>query len=609
MGLKRELGLIDVYSIASGAMISSGLFILPGLAFARAGPSMIVSYILAGLFAVTGVLSQAEIVSAMPKAGGTYFYVKRALGPGVGTVEGLLTWFSLSLKGAFALVGMAAFASIFIDFDPRAIATILTIIFVAVNLVGSKEAGRVQVVLCFFLFSALIYYIIRGFPHVSAELMHPFNPAGWMPTLTTAGFVFVSYGGLLKVASIAEEVKDPGKTVPMGMILSLVTVSLLYFFTVFVTAGVLDADILRFSLTPISDGAEAFMGRSGRIILGIAAMLAFISTANAGIMASSRYPLALSRDRLLPETLSKLGKRTRTPYISIMITGAIMVCFIFFRVDILVKAASAVLIMTYLLSCLSLIILRESRLQNYQPVFHSPLYPWIQIAGIGGFTFMLFGIGLSALITSGSIMICGLFVYWFYGRIRAGREYALLHLIERITAKELTDRTLETELKEIIRERDDIVTDRLDRVIEGAIVLDIEEHLSLEQFISVVADFLSVRLDLEKDTFIEKMREREKESSTVLTHLLAIPHIILEGEGKFDILLARCRGGVAFSEAEKNVRSIFVLTGTRDERNFHLRALAGIAQIVQDPHFEKNWMNARDGEDLRDLILLGKRKR
>ncbi|MBN2070588.1 MAG: amino acid permease [Candidatus Krumholzibacteriota bacterium] len=609
MELKRGLGLIDVFSIASGAMISSGLFILPGIAYARAGPSMIVSYIIAGLFALTGVLSQAEIVSAMPKAGGTYFYVKRALGPGAGTVEGLLTWFSLSLKSAFALVGMAAFTSIFIDVDMRIIAVVLTAVFVLINLAGSKEAGRVQIVLCFFLFSALLFYIIRGFPFVSAELMHPFNPGGWVPTLTTAGFIFVSFGGLLKVASIAEEVRDPGKVIPLGMILSLITVSLLYFLTVFVTVGVLKSDLLASSLTPISDGAEVFMGNSGRIVMGIAAILAFISTANAGIMASSRYPMALSRDRLLPEALSRVGKKTGTPHIAILITGSIMVCFIFLRIDLLVKAASAVLIMTYMLSCLSLIILRESRLQNYQPVFHSPLYPWIQIGGIVGFIFMLIGIGGSALLTSGSIMVCGLFVYWFYGRIRAVREYALLHLIERITARELTTRTLETELKEIIRERDDITRDRLDRIIENAIVLDIEEKMDLETFFSIVADFLAVRLDVEKEAFIEKMRERERESSTVLTPLLAIPHIILEGTGKFDILLARCRGGVAFTETEKNVKSIFVLTGTGDERNFHLRALAGIAQIVQDPQFEENWLNARDGEGLRDLILLGKRKR
>ena len=83
-------------------MISSGIFILPGLAHARAGPAVVVSYLLAGFWALTGMLSQCELVSAMPKAGGTYFYATRSMGPGVGTVEGLVTWFSLSLKSALA---------------------------------------------------------------------------------------------------------------------------------------------------------------------------------------------------------------------------------------------------------------------------------------------------------------------------------------------------------------------------------------------------------------------------------------------------------------------------------------------------------------------------
>ena len=93
MKLKKELTLLDIFCIASGAMISSGLFILPGLAHARAGPAVVLSYFIAGLLAMTGMLSQAELVSAMPKAGGTYFYVTRAMGPTVGTVDGLITWF------------------------------------------------------------------------------------------------------------------------------------------------------------------------------------------------------------------------------------------------------------------------------------------------------------------------------------------------------------------------------------------------------------------------------------------------------------------------------------------------------------------------------------
>lgn len=609
MDLKKELKLLDVFCLASGAMISSGLFILPGLAHARAGPAVILSYILAGMLAMTGMFSQAELVSAMPKSGGTYFYVNRSLGPVVGTVDGLVTWFSLSLKSAFALVGMAAFTAFLVNIDIKLIAAGLCSVFIIVNLFGVKEASRVQVALVLCLLGLLLFYIIRGFPAVKIRNLEPFAPYGLGAVLSTAGFVFISFGGLLKVASVAEEVKNPGRVIPLGMILSVLIVTVLYALTVLVTIGVLEPGLLDKSLTPISEGASAFLGKKGKIILSIAAVMAFVSTANAGIMAASRYPLALSRDGLLPGFMGRTSRRFKTPHVSILFTGCFMILTIFLRLDILVKAASAVMIMTYIFSCISVIILRESRIQNYQPVFRSPLYPWMQIVGIAGFGFLIFELGEEAIAASTGLILAGLFVYWVYGRIRTGREFALLHLIERITAKELTSRTLETELKEIIRERDDIVQDRFDRVIERAIVLDIAEPVGLDRFFQIVAETMAERLHLTKEEFVELLRRREEESSTVLNPELAIPHIVIDEENVFEILLARCRPGVNFSETAPAVKSVFVLAGSKNERNFHLRALAGIAQIVRDPHFEEDWMRARNEEDLRDIILLGKRRR
>jgi mannitol/fructose-specific phosphotransferase system IIA component (Ntr-type) len=286
-----------------------------------------------------------------------------------------------------------------------------------------------------------------------------------------------------------------------------------------------------------------------------------------------------------------------------------MSVFLFLELGMLVKAASAVMILTYSFSCLSIIILRESRLQNYQPVFKSPLYPWIQIAGIAGSIFLLIGMGKMALMTAASALLFGFIVYWIYGRIRSGREFALLHIIERITAKELTTRSLESELKEIIRERDDIVKDRFDHLIEKAIVMDVAGPLKTDEFFALVADEMADRLGVEKAIMMKLLHDREKDSSTVLTPCLAIPHIVVAGVERFEILLARCREGVEFSESAPNIRAIFVLAGSRDERNFHLRALAGLAQIVQDLHFDEKWDRAKDREDLRDLILLGKRRR
>ncbi|MBN1886123.1 MAG: amino acid permease [Candidatus Krumholzibacteriota bacterium] len=610
MKLGRELGLLHVFCVASGAMISSGLFILPGIAHAKAGPAVVISYLIAGFLAMTGMLSQAELVSAMPKAGGTYFYVKRSMGPAVGTVDGLITWFSLSLKSAFALVGMAAFLAVVAPVDARLAAILLCVLFTAINIAGVREAGRVQVALVTGLIAVLVFYVVRGLPAVTLRNLEPFAPHGYAPVVATAGFVFISFGGLLKVASVAEEVRDPGRTVPLAMFLSLLVVTALYLLVVFVTTGVLDGRLLDGSLTPITDGARAIMGRGGAILLSIAAILAFVSTANAGILSASRYPLALSRDGLLPAGLGRVNARWRTPHVSILITGLFMAASLLLRLDALVKAASTVLILTYLFSCLSIVILRESRLQNYRPTFRAPLYPWVQIVGIAGFLWLLAGLGRPALVTAGAALVSGLFVYWFYGRIRAEREFALLHLVERITAKELTaGRGLESELREIIRERDEIVADRFDRTIEESAVLDLDERLSVGALFNIVAETMAARLDLPPGDVLDALRRREEDSSTVLTPDLAIPHVVVEGEGRFDIMLVRAREGVEFSPEAPAVKAVFVLAGTRDERNFHLRALSAIAQIVRDPHFEERWAAARGVEGLRDVILLGTRRR
>ena len=606
--LKKELNLLNVFCIATGAMISSGLFILPGLAHIQAGPASVISYFLAGLLAMAGMLSQAELVSAMPKAGGTCFYVTRSMGPALGTIDGLLTWMSISLKSSFALIGIAAFSSLIVDTNARFIAIVLCLVFVTINLVGAKEAGIVQTGIVIVLLAFLAWYVIFGMFAVDARNFQPFMPYGISSVFYTAGFVFISYGGLLKVASIAEEVKDPARTVPLGMILSLCVACALYTLVVYVTSGVLGADQLDHSLTPLTDGAAVFMGPVGAKILTIAAILAFVSTANAGIMSASRYPLALSRDHLLPDSLGKVHSRTGVPYVAVLVTGLIIILGLFPDLTLLVEAASTVLIFTFIFSCLCVIVMRESGLQNYMPKFRCPFYPWIQVVGVFGCWLLVVSMGREAIFIGSILFACGLGVFWFYGRVRTQKDFALLHLIEKIAAKELISVSLESELKEIIRERDEIVKDRFDRIIEESIVLDIDNTMSMEDFFELVAKKIAPPLGVWEATILKLLLEREQVGSTVLSPGLAIPHIIVEGDKAFIILLARCRSGVIFPDGQK-VHTIFVIAGGKKERNFHLRALSSIAQIVQDPHFGKKWMSAKEREALRDLVLLGKRKR
>ena len=608
--LKKELKLMDVFSIASGAMISSGLFILPGLAYIKAGPGIVLSYFFAGILAITGMLSQAELVSAMPKAGGDYFFVTRSLGPAVGTINGLLTWFSISLKSSFALIGMAAFTQLIFPYDIRIIALILCLFFLVINIMGVKEAGKFQIFLVVLLLILLSFYIIKGMSFVQSYNLVPFIPedADIFSIFSTAGFVFVSYGGLLKIASIAEETQNPSRNIPLGMILSLLIVSILYTLTVFVTTGVLGPKLAG-SLTPISDGAEAFMGAPGKIALGVAAILAFVSTANAGLMAAARYPLALSRDGLIPKIFEKISRRSQTPYVSIIFTTGFIILAVFLDLTILVKAASTVIIFGFIFSCVAVIVLRESKVQNYQPGFKSPLYPWIQILGILGFLFLLSQLGQEALLISFMMILIGFLLYWFYGKARAEKEYALLHLVERLTDRELVTGSLESELKDIIRERDEITQDRFDQIIENSIVLDLEEPLDRDGLFKIIAEKLAPLSGLKEKKLLDLLITRENQSSTVLTPTLAIPHVIVPGEKIFKILMIRSKKGIFFSKENPLVQTVFLLLGTKDERNFHLRTLSSIAQIVQSPDFEKKWLAAKNIQGLKDLVLLSKRKR
>ena len=609
MELKKELKLVHVFSIATGAMISSGIFILPGRAFSFTGPSVFISYVFAGILAATGMLSQAELVSAMPRAGGTYFYVTRSMGPAVGTVDGLLTWFSLSLKSTLALVGMGAFVNLVVSIDIRFVALGFCIIFLGINLLGVKEAARIQVGLVALLLGLMILYIFLGIPHIRFTRFEPFATRGISGILSTTGFVFISFGGLLKVAALAEEVKEPGKTIPLGMILSLFIVMMLYIIVVFVTVGVIDGAALGGSLTPLSDAASVVTGLWGKLLLSTAALIAFVTTANAGIMAASRYPLALSRDALIPEFINRVNERFQTPHIALFITGIFMIASLFLNLNVLVKAASTVMILSYLFACLSIIILRESRLQNYRPSFRTPLYPYLQIVGILGFGALIYGMGKESLLVSALLVVGGLFIYWFYGRIRANREFALLYLLRRITAKEIVGRMLESELRDIIRERDDIIKDRFDRLIEESPILDLEGVINSEDLFRLISKTITKATGVSSDELFDLLQARERESSTAITPFLAIPHIIIEGEMRFSICMVRSKEGIHFSAESPAVRAVFVLIGTRDERNFHLRALSAIAQIVHDPAFESRWMRATSREDLRDIVLLGKRKR
>jgi len=611
--------LLDVFSVSTGAMISSGLFILPAIAFAKAGPAIILSYLVASILILPSVLSKAELATAMPRAGGTYFFIERSLGSLWGLFSGLAGWFSLTLKSAFAVVGMAILVEVTLQtvfnihlggWHLKAISIFCCLIFTGLNIVSVKHTGRVQILLVAFLLAILTVFVFWGAGSVKSAQYTNFLEKGWLQILATAGLVFVSFGGLTKADNIAEEVKNPGRNLPLGMILSWFVVTLFYLGVIVVTIGVLSGKELIESSLPISQAANTFIGLPGFVVLAVAAVAAFFTTANGGILAASRSPMAMSRDNLLPPVLSRVNRRFRTPHISILLTGGFMItAIICLDLETLVKTASTLKIILFILTNASVIIMRESRIQSYRPKFRSPLYPYVHILAVIVYSLLIIDMGMIPLLISAGFFGLSMIWYFLYASRRVSRASAAMHIVERVTAKDLQTVTLENELRDILIERDEIIEDRFDRLIRHCEILDIQGRQAAEEVFRKVAVILAQRLGTDESVLIEKFLQREREGGTVIRPGLAIPHIIVEGREKFDVLLVRATDGIDFPHAPNLVRSMFVLVGSSDERNYHLRALMAIAQIAQDKQFEQRWMTARDTEAIRNLILLSTRTR
>ena len=226
--------------------------------------------------------------------------------------------------------------------------------------------------------------------------------------------------------------------------------------------------------------------------------------------------------------------------------------------------------------------------------------------------FILLGMlqmGIDAFLIGIVLIVIAFLVYWFYGHPRAQHESALIHLIERIAAKELTTGDLEAKLKHVIRHRDGIVVDRFNEIIMDCAIVDVTHPLSSNELFHLAAEKLSRRLRICAKSLSDALETRERESSTVITPHAAIPHVVIEGHCRFDLLLARSKKGFRFGPDRQNVHAVFVLVGTKDQGHFHLQAISAVVRVVQEPDFEKEWLLARRSRGMRDLVMHAERRR
>lgn len=417
--LNRDLGTAAVFTIASGTMIGAGIFILPGPAAEGTGPASALSFGLAGVIALVATMCAVELATAMPKAGGPYYFTSRAMGPLVGTVVGFGAWLALIFKGSFALVGLGWYVTEFSAVPVLGVAVTGGVLLTLLNWIGAEESGRLQNIVVVGLVAILALFSGGGFFAADPDLWSPFATQGIEGIVATTGLVFISYLGIVKATAVAEEVKDPGTTLPRAMFGAVIFVTLLYVAVMLIVTGVMPIPDIAESNAPVADAGELFLGALGGALIAVAGIFATVSTANAAILSSSRFPYAMSRDGLISPKLRHSSPRFGTPSVSVWLTGGIMVTLVLlFDVEGLAKLGGTFGILVFALLNVTVVLLRSSQPEWYEPTYRAPLSPVLPLVGAAAALLLLPFMGLLSQVSAVAFIVLG--VGWYFVQTRVG---------------------------------------------------------------------------------------------------------------------------------------------------------------------------------------------
>jgi amino acid transporter/nucleotide-binding universal stress UspA family protein len=443
----RDLGLFDATMLGIGAMIGAGIFVLTGIAAGEAGPAALLAFALNGFVTLLTALSYAELASVYPKSGGGYSFIIKAFPGPAGFASGWMLWFCYIIACALYALGFGSYFWEFIQsyFSPighmvfalaghkspvLVMTTLVSIIFILVNMRGTAVTGRVENIITMAKIIILGIFIAYGvrrifqIPDEAAASFTPFLPNGASGVVIAMGLTFIAFEGYDLIATVAEEIKAPEKTIPRATLISLGVTVFIYLMILLVCIGAIQPEsgkswqfLGQYQETAIARAAKSFMPFFGVALIIFGGLLSTISALNATILASSRVAFSMSRDKMLPRSLSTIHAQRRTPHIAIAVTGTIVVVMaLLFPIQVIGSAASVMFLLTFALVNLSLIALRR-KFPELKGGFRVPLYPVTPIAAIVLNLFLAvyqFNFDPRAWYIAIAWIIVGLFIYFMY---------------------------------------------------------------------------------------------------------------------------------------------------------------------------------------------------
>lgn len=448
---ERSIGLLGATGVGVGAIVGGGILALAGVAFATTGPSAVLAFGLNGVIALMTALAFAELASKFPESGGTYTFSKKVLSVEAAFMVGWVVWFASIVAAVLYAIGFAFFSMIMVSdlwiaaqgHSPAwltsptmltAVAIATTVLLAAGMIRKSSGGGHwvniSKVVVFFVLVAAGLWAVMRQPSNETGAALKPFFHAGFGGLFQAMGYTFIALQGFDLIAAVGGEVRNPTKTIPRAIVLSLGIALAIYLPLLFVitTVGTPAGQSIAELAAANSEGvvavaASQFLGPFGYWLVIVAAVLSMFSALQANLFAASRIARAMALDRTLPSALSVLHERRKTPVVAITVTATIVSLILLVLPDVGAAgaAASLIFLVTFALTHWVAFLVRQR--SNQPPPFQVPLFPCVPIIGglacIGLAIFQGVAVPLAGMIAAAWLSVGGiLFLALFARRAR-----------------------------------------------------------------------------------------------------------------------------------------------------------------------------------------------
>ena len=416
------MGLFHLTMYGVGLILGAGIYVLIGEAAGFAGNALWISFILGSIVALFAGLSFAELSSIFPKVAAEYVFVKNAFKNNFfAFIIGWLTAITAMITAATVALGFGGYLAQFVNLPITISALLLIGVLSLVNFIGIKESSWANIVFTIIEAAGLILIIVIGFTFVSPEQVNYFeSPSGFSGIIIAFVLSFFAFIGFEAMSNVAEEVRNPKKTIPRAIFLSVVISSLIYVLLTFAVFRVINWKDLSSSAAPLAEVVKIGLGEQGQILLTGIALFAITNTVLITLIAGSRIMFGMARDKSFPNLLTRIHPKTKTPWVAII---TIMIIALGFSLigDIVIVANIAVfaVVITFAAVILSLIILRYTQ-PNIERGFKIPgnigKFPVLPALGLVILGYMMFQFEMEVMLVGLAIISAGAMFYVIFNR-------------------------------------------------------------------------------------------------------------------------------------------------------------------------------------------------